>query len=198
MHLGGFARKAHFKKWYKKSFFAILDCMLLNALVAWNLSANIPHLQRSKLERYEFYEWIAHDFLHFQEEEETGAEETVKKNKDVSVCKLVETKRPRDMNQICAVCRLDGVQSGDKKGVKIGTLYCLSCKTYIHEHELSHQRTIHELISGKTCHQIYKSEIGRQIWRQDPTMGNRSVKHSHPLIRQLREKLGLPMKCGKK
>jgi hypothetical protein len=63
MHLGGFARKAHFKKWYKKSFFAILDCMLLNALVAWNLSANILHLQRSKLERYEFYEgnWSRRD-----------------------------------------------------------------------------------------------------------------------------------------
>jgi hypothetical protein len=199
MHLGGFARKAHFKKWYKKSFFAILDCMLLNALVAWNLSANIPHLQRSKLERYEFYEWIAHDFLHFKEEEETGAEETVEKNKDhVSVCKLVETKNPGDTNRICAVCRLDGVQSGDKKGVKSGTLYCLICKTYIHEHVLNHQRTIHELIPGKTCHQIYKSEIGRQIWRQDPTTGNRSVKYSHPLIRQLREKLGLPMKRGKK
>jgi hypothetical protein len=199
MHLGGFARKAHFKKWYKKSFFAILDCMLLNALVAWNLSANIPHLQRSKLERYEFYEWIAHDFLHFKEEEETGAEETVEKNKDhVSVCKLVETKNPGDTNRICAVCRLDGVQSGDKKGVKSGTLYCLICKTYIHEHVLNHQRTIHELIPGKTCHQIYKSEIGRQIWGQDPTTGNRRVKYSHPLIQQLREKLGLPMKRGKK
>jgi hypothetical protein len=34
-HFGGFSSKAHFKKWYKKQFLAILDCMLLNGLVAW-------------------------------------------------------------------------------------------------------------------------------------------------------------------
>ena len=34
---GGFALKAHFKKWYKKGFFAILDMMLLNAYIAWNI-----------------------------------------------------------------------------------------------------------------------------------------------------------------
>jgi hypothetical protein len=38
MHLEGFARKAHFQKWYKKSIFAILDCMLLNGWISWNMS----------------------------------------------------------------------------------------------------------------------------------------------------------------
>ena len=33
MHGGGFARKAHFKKWYKKSFFAVLDVMMLNGII---------------------------------------------------------------------------------------------------------------------------------------------------------------------
>ena len=29
-HFGGFAAQSHFKKWYKKTLMAILDCMLLN------------------------------------------------------------------------------------------------------------------------------------------------------------------------
>ena len=36
---GGFANVTHFKKWYKKAGLAILDCMLLNSYIAWNLSA---------------------------------------------------------------------------------------------------------------------------------------------------------------
>ena len=35
----GFCRKAHFKKWYKKSYFAICDFMLLNSFIAWNIAA---------------------------------------------------------------------------------------------------------------------------------------------------------------
>jgi len=31
-HGGGFSSKAHYQKWYKKGFFAILDMMLMNAL----------------------------------------------------------------------------------------------------------------------------------------------------------------------
>jgi hypothetical protein len=35
---GGFSVKAHFKKWYKKQFLGILDCMLMNGHVGWNMS----------------------------------------------------------------------------------------------------------------------------------------------------------------
>jgi Transposase IS4 len=38
MHGGGFSNKAHFKKWYKKVYLAVLDCMMLNAFIAWNAS----------------------------------------------------------------------------------------------------------------------------------------------------------------
>lgn len=40
MHGGGFSNKAHFKKWYKKVYLAILDCMLVNSWIAWNLSVD--------------------------------------------------------------------------------------------------------------------------------------------------------------
>jgi hypothetical protein len=58
-HFGGFAAQAHFKKWYKKVIMAVLDCMLLNGLVLWNLSAE-KIAGRQKLSRFEFFQVIAH------------------------------------------------------------------------------------------------------------------------------------------
>jgi len=36
-HFAGFASVSHFKKWYKKADMAVLDCMLLNGLILWNM-----------------------------------------------------------------------------------------------------------------------------------------------------------------
>jgi Transposase IS4 len=67
MHLGGFARKSHFKKWYKRAFFAVMDCMLLSALAAWSMS--IEHVPtRQDMSRHEFYSWIADDLLNYSDE----------------------------------------------------------------------------------------------------------------------------------
>jgi Transposase IS4 len=39
MHGGGFSNKAHFKKWYKKVYLAIiLDILMVNSYIAWNMS----------------------------------------------------------------------------------------------------------------------------------------------------------------
>ncbi|CAB9517269.1 unknown protein [Seminavis robusta] len=63
-HFGGFSTKAHFKKWYKKIFLALLDCMLLNGLVAWNLSVDEDRLKiRNKLKRHEFMMMVAESLL---------------------------------------------------------------------------------------------------------------------------------------
>ena len=35
----GFASKSHYKKWYKKAYFAVMDFMVLNSYFAWNMSA---------------------------------------------------------------------------------------------------------------------------------------------------------------
>ena len=50
-HMGGWATKGHFKKWYKKAFLAILDLGILNGHIAWNLAAEIPGTEKRKLER---------------------------------------------------------------------------------------------------------------------------------------------------
>ena len=64
---GGFALKAHYKKWYKKGYFALLDCMLLNAWLGWNISCQqIPN--RWELRRHEFYTYVAERMLNFKDD----------------------------------------------------------------------------------------------------------------------------------
>ena len=70
-HFGGFANRAHFKKWYVKVYLAILDCALLNAYSAWNLSCRtIPG--RKKLTRYKFMWALSEEMLKFKDEEEAS------------------------------------------------------------------------------------------------------------------------------
>jgi hypothetical protein len=66
-HFGGFASQSHFKKWYKKTLMAILDCMLLNALHLWNMSADKVD-GRQKLERFQFMQVVAHELLRYKTE----------------------------------------------------------------------------------------------------------------------------------
>jgi hypothetical protein len=194
MHLGGFARKAHFQKWYKKSFFGILDCMLLNSWIAWNMSMEeMPLLRRNKFERFEFYEWIATAFLEYSEDETPATasimEEAPAANA-VETCRLVNVKVERDANRECIVCRLDARYSNNMVGVKKRTLFCETCNAYIHVLHLddAEKRPIHDMFQGLTCHQILKSEIGTQVWCTGDA-GRRSVRTKHPFVKELRTKL---------
>ena len=68
LHGGGFARKAHFHKWCKRSFMAIMDFMLLNSLIKWNMSAEQnSDLHRCKFSRHDFYTWIAEALLQYED-----------------------------------------------------------------------------------------------------------------------------------
>ena len=49
-----FAKKAHFQKWYIKYFFAIMDCMLLNSLITWNLYAEVVR-ERNMMNNCDFF-----------------------------------------------------------------------------------------------------------------------------------------------
>lgn len=64
-HFGGFASQSHFKKWYKKSLMAVLDCMLLNALRIWNLSAE-KVAGREEISRFKFIHCVAEELLHYE------------------------------------------------------------------------------------------------------------------------------------
>jgi Transposase IS4 len=55
---GVFAAKAHYQKWYKRTYFALLDMITLNALIVWNMSTQAPTRrrigQRTVLKRHDF------------------------------------------------------------------------------------------------------------------------------------------------
>ena len=70
-HFGGFAAMGHFKKWYKKTLLAVLDMMLHNARLMWNMSVESDYGRangRKHLERYKFMHAVAHELLHYKTE----------------------------------------------------------------------------------------------------------------------------------
>jgi hypothetical protein len=158
MHMGGFARKAHFKKWYKKSFFAVLDIMLLNALTAWNLpTEQDTSLERWHMERYKFYAWIADDIFNFEEKSYSTARmdskmpavETTKDNDD-RVCKIVSTVSSEAR---CVVCYLDARMEEKFTGVRKNVFYCEGCVAFVHVNvfqEGKGKKKLHELFPGMT------------------------------------------------
>jgi hypothetical protein len=194
MHMGGFARKAHFKKWYKKSFFAVLDVMLLNSLIAWNLSVcEDPTLQRCHLERYEFYAWIAQDFLNFKDTtfettKEKAEQATAGTHDKPAECFIVV---PPKSNRRCTVCNLDAIMSHKYKGVRCRVFYCETCLAFVHEHEPQgdDRRPIHDMFPSMTCHDIMRSTDGKELWKKAPG-GKCTVRTSHPVWRELRSKHG--------
>ena len=67
---GGFAKKAHYKKWYKKAYFAVLDFMLLNGFFAWNMSAKEdPNLERMKVKKSAFYAAVVEEMIVFTKDD---------------------------------------------------------------------------------------------------------------------------------
>lgn len=63
VHIGGFSNKAHFQKWYKKQFLALLDCMLMNTNITWNLSSAMQtDRSRNKLSHHEFLASVAKSY----------------------------------------------------------------------------------------------------------------------------------------
>ena len=70
----GFYRKAYFKKWYKKSFFAICNFMQLNSYIAWNLAIDNGHKSTKRpLYKFEFNTVLAEEMLPFTEEDSSNA-----------------------------------------------------------------------------------------------------------------------------
>ncbi|MHA7927748.1 MAG: hypothetical protein ACX936_21325, partial [Marinobacter sp.] len=66
-HGGGFSAHAHFKKWYKKVYLAVLDLMLINSWLAWERSVVMEAGTRQKLRmsRYDFYMFVAETMMRF-------------------------------------------------------------------------------------------------------------------------------------
>jgi len=204
MHGGGFARKAHFKKWYKKAFFAIVDCMLLNSLIAWNISCSEHRSNRRPLKRHEFYTWVAECMMTYKDPSILPRSPEQVRDASAGLCTGREVHRPVQAKRRsrCVVCRLDtNYERKGETGVMENTCSCTqaNCERIAHSSILITPRKIHEVgaFAGMTCFEILHSTVGKEVWsykgleRTSVKEKVYSVNCSHPVVQELRILHGL-------
>ncbi|CAB9519499.1 unknown protein [Seminavis robusta] len=201
-HEGGFSQKAHFKKWYKKSYLAIVDCWLLNSLIAWNLSCGDAALHRRRLKRQQFYQYIAQSLLNFKDTVANPvAAVVVREATQYQFADGARSRLPQKAsraNTRCSVCRLEQqwVKSLGEKGMTSDVATCSDCGVSAHAVVLTDSnRQIHQLhqFRGLSCFQIMHSVEGYQLWKRT-TKGRNSFEpsYTHPIRLQLRQFHNLP------
>jgi len=197
VHGGGFSQKAHFKKWYKKVYLAVMDCMLLNSWIAWNLSTErLARSGRRKLKQCEFFNYIAETFLNYSKPEEHHqlVQSTAK-----AVTTIIEgiPHIPMKPNQgsppRCAVCKLEynwnkGLGEQD---LASAVASCSCCRVSAHNHVIVNgNRRIHKRpeFANMTCFDIMHSVPGLQMWpRKEGSKVSFRPNQKHSVIQELRE-----------
>jgi hypothetical protein len=221
-HFGGFAAASHFKKWYKKSLMAILDCMLINALRTWNMSvAKVPG--RRPLERYEFMQIVAHELLHYK----TGS--LVSPITSPSTLRANSRDNNDKCNQVhhevvgtngerrCLVCRLEHSHLESKRkvltgrakeitekkfaqagvGLRKNVALCRTCGVVAHNFIMEkNSKNIHEWFPRRTCMEIFHSEIGQKIWtvRKSGKKTSVHVNTKHELVQHVKKAVDSSLK----
>ena len=198
-HGAGFSRRVHFKKWYKKVYLAILDCGLLNAYIAWNLSTEERSIRRAKLERHVFYAYIAQRMQEYVDPHQPAAAVPTSKVKRAlpSQCGHVPQKPNGQVR--CAVCMLEyhWDNSLGMSGVRSNVAECKKCGVIAHMFPVQRSnRMIHTLqvFKGLSCFDIMHTKLGSEIWK--PAGGNNRFRYvaeqGHPTVMELREKYNRP------
>ena len=213
-HGGGFAKKAHYKKWYKKAYFAVLDCMLMNSYIAWNESVKERGVHnRLPLSRDKFYTHVAESLLNFREKDSTvppngssvsgrsvasqrsgDSRHSGVSNRECESTTKAHLAVSNKSRSRCMVCRLE--LSMDKtfsqKGLARGVADCSEQDCPIHAHNTlvpEAGRQIHNFpeFQGMTCFQIAHSHEARGLWNLYPE-GKQTVNpvKSHHIYQQLR------------
>ena len=205
---GGFATHVHFKKWYKRTYLAILDCMLLNAYIAWNLSTK-PGPNRApgrmELTRAKFYTIVAQEMCAYEEEKNDFEEDIIEPSQQrrSNDCGDHIPLADDDHKRRCTVClveyRMKSAELGSK-GLFRCVAKCSKCDLAAHTMRVfdfgRRGWRIHNLqpFQGLTCFEILHSDVGKQIWRpsEDRKSGRFSYTTSrkHPLILSLRKSHG--------
>ena len=119
----GFANVAHFKKWYKKTFFGIADFCLLQAFTAWNLSVDQlqqnrrgnSDVKRKKIIKWEFYSVLAEEMMMYVDS--SHGDDDTDTNKNMSMTTTMKGHIPAPTSQfdkhettkrpLCMVCSMD-------------------------------------------------------------------------------------------
>jgi Transposase IS4 len=195
---GGFALKAHFQKWYKKQFFGILDCMLLNSLVAWNLAASErSNKTKIPLKRHEFMTSVAQTMLEYKDDIEVQSESSNKRNASSNMCESMRSHKPTQSRKrrACTVCQLEVTSMNPSlgtSGLKSNVSFCDTCGCWAHAAiQIDSNRRIHKLpeFQGMSCFDIMHSKEGLEIWpirELHHPRGPRACRTAHPVVQKLR------------
>ena len=199
VHGGGFSNKAHFKKWYKKTYLAILDCMLMNAYIAWNLAAK-EDKGKKPLSRHKFMNIVANQFMKYiddNEPEDTGTPQSRQDASSWTQEHIMESLPPKVVER-CAVCRLETNMNKSLGQANLAkhVFMCSKCKIPAHPAvPTNSNRQIHQLeqFKGLSCFAILHSDGGNSIWTRRPEGQNPryTVNFSSPIVQELRSYHGL-------
>jgi Transposase IS4 len=211
MHGGGFSRKAHFKKWYKKIHLGILDIMLMNSYIGWNMATKATGSNKYALRRWEFYTAIAERMLHFREATPSATHASLAFTATQQFVEG-EVHQPFQKSNLprgtaCMVCKLETNAMGVKKdGMSRNISVCGTCSLVAHAFVPENVDGINRLIhqqpecQGKSCWQIAHEQLAsseesgkKGIWcRKTAANGvGYSVNVSHPIVIRLRQLHGL-------
>ncbi len=208
----GFASKSHYKKWYKKSYFAVLDFMLLNAFFAWNMSAEEVD-GRFKLKRSEFYAAYSEELIAFIDHigGEGGASVHIPKE-ILNGHKPIPTKNKERFR--CAVCKLEEGwlskkemlhQYGHGSRQQRYMAVCNTCGISAHSLPVAWHRKIFgiEELKGLSCFEIAHHSNCAGLWNTNHNAGTEAVRKgkkirrqcyyvstAHPIYKYLRESYG--------
>lgn len=206
-HGAGFSNRVHFKKWYKRVYLAILDCGLLNSLIAWNLPSEERSLNRKPMARHEFYSYVAQKMCTYADPNTEVAVDKVEKPKASffhemrSEEHIPERAKAGTRCPVCAleVCWLE--KEMNTAGVKSGVHRCKKCGVTGHNFVPRAKNKIHELpaFSNMSCFDIMHSKLGQEIWPRIEGSRFAFVRiDKHPVITKIRQEYGLHPLNGKK
>ena len=208
----GFCRKAHFKKWYKKSFFAVCDFMLLNSFLAWNLAAKEYKSGKRNIKKCDYYAALAEELIQFSDTGANFAENlevmtpymsenilTPAVPTQVNCCAIAgshtisDFKNSNIVKPFCSVCRTEehiGKKSCGSYS-KNTLAYCADCGLFAHTGVLRADSEWHSVsdLSGKTCFEMLHSKTCAGLWMGKNISGRRnSVMTGHLVYKELQKR----------
>jgi Transposase IS4 len=205
-HWGGFSRKAHFKKWYKKIYLSILDAMILNGLVVWNDSALDVSLNRPTMKRHEFYQYCAQRMMSYPLPDRKGLSPSKLQASRVTTGTVAHVPLATRSGIPCVVCRLEtgaglGGNTISMVGLYTNVVNCSHCQIGSHNCIPITTRKLHAFPEwkGMTCFQILHTQSGEELWKRRPgEKTNYAPQQSNPLYQQLREEYNKTKIIGRK
>ena len=197
-HFGGFANRAHFQKWYKKVYLAILDCCVLNAHAAWNMSC-IEVFGRKELKRHQFMWALSIELLQYKDPqfvtiEVPRARASIAANAGQGIHVPIQNRHSG--RKRCFVCQLEvGTSQINESGNRNnGVCVCGNEDCFISAHNYiprDNQRKIRHLpqFENLTCFEIAHHPASAGLWKFASNGYRRCP--SHPLVRKLKSLHGL-------